>query len=117
MQSNDAKQEMGEYLSRTLGDFRAILGRVNSDDDSVREEAYEEASMYGLGMRDLRVIRWNLYTGGPGGWIEYHIDMDGDVVLVEFHHAPWFDHASSVLNGDDFDAAVDMARAAGVLID
>ena len=44
-------------------------------------------------------------TGGPGSWLEAHVDDDGDIQQIEYHYNDWYDHAQRTLSGDDYDAA------------
>jgi len=50
-------------------------------------------------------------TGGPADWLEILLDEENEPRRIEYHFAPWFDHASVTLEGEDFEAADAFARA------
>lgn len=102
MAEKTAREQIATELAGRMDDFRDILKRMESDDDEIREEASEEAYEYPLGVSTSGVVRIDLSTGGPGDWIEVMLTGE-DVQRIEYHFAPWFDHASITLEGDDFD--------------
>jgi len=89
--------------------FEELFARADSENDDEREQAQDEIYELPLAVSTIKVWRIDLSTGGPGDWLEVHVDSDGDATRVEYHFNDWFDHASMVLDGDDRDTFLNFA--------
>lgn len=104
MDASDLDDISDEALSTVTNE--AEPDRDEHDDmNALNERAYEWANEYPLAVTKLTVVRIDLSTGGPGDWLEAHVDDDKDIRRIEYHFNDWFDHASVVLEGLDYDAA------------
>lgn len=101
------EERIAGHLAGRLGDFGRIMDAIRSDDDNTAEEAMDEQSEYPLSVELVRVVKVLLSTGGPADWLEATLNSDNDITRIEYHFSDWFDHASRVLEGDEFDAAED----------
>lgn len=90
-------------LAGRVEDLQGFVDRIGSQDWEDADAAYDEANCYGLGLSVTRVLRWDLSTGGPGDWIEFHVDSDGDLVRAEYVFQDWFDGAREEIEGDDYE--------------
>lgn len=108
MPDKPASEELLEHMPGRLEDFRRLTADV--DDDEKRDELETELYEYPLSVETLRMVKILLGTGGPADWLEVQLDDDSDARRIEYHFAPWFDHASVTLEGDDFEAADAFAR-------
>lgn len=106
----NCEQRLPGHLSGRLDSFREIAKREQSNDSDVSEEAYEEHYEYPLAVTVQRVVRVDLSTGGPADWLEAFLGDDGEIVRIVYHFADWFDHASTELDGPDYDAAEEFLR-------
>ena len=91
----------GEWKGRAE-DFRDLFNRIEQDDEGAQDELYE----YPLAVSSSKVYRIDLSTGGPGDWLEVHVDAeDSQVTRIEYHFNDWFDHAQVDLRDEDFETA------------
>ena len=75
-------RELRDAAKALETDWRDIV-RGETDADDIANEATD-----GLGISTRTMVRFDLYTGGPGGFIEWEMgNPDG----AKFVHAPWFD--------------------------
>lgn len=109
--SPTAAEEILEHLPGRLEDFRRLTSYDVDESDQEQEEREEELYSYPLCVDLIRTVRIDLSTGGPGDWLEVQLDSDSEPRRIEYHFAPWFDHASVTLEGDDYEAADAFARA------
>jgi len=107
----EVTQRIREHLPGRLHDFRRLTAHDVGETDEERDEREEELYAYPLGVESFRLIRIDLSTGGPADWLEVQLDSENEPRRIEYHYAPWFDHASVTLEGDDFAAADAFARS------
>lgn len=103
-------ERIEEQLASRIEDFVALDKRAASDDEDARDAAYEEMSELPLSVERITVVKVLLSTGGPADWFEYHLDAENDVTRIEYHFQDWFDHASTVLDGEAFTQAEQLGR-------
>lgn len=114
---SDRQQSCAERVASQLAsraeDIQRLLKTINTahetNDDDLLEEAEDELYNLPLAVTEYRVWRIDLSTGGPADWIEVHV-RDGEVGRIEFHFADWFDHASLVAEGAEYDVFQDFAE-------
>jgi hypothetical protein len=101
-----AEEERDEYDGETAEEIAADV--VQGIADSARESIYE----FPLSVSRQVVHRIDLSTGGPADWLEVFMESGDDSTIdrIVYHFADWFDHAETVLDGADFDAAERFAR-------
>jgi hypothetical protein len=108
------EERIAKHLASRREDFEAMFTRLERasavGNDEKYEEALEHLDEYPLGSTSYTVWRIDLSTGGPGDWLEVHVDDDRDVRRVEYHFNDWFDHASVALSGDEADVFERFAR-------
>ena len=56
------------------------------------------------------MYRVELSYGGPQDYFDVFVSDDGDIERIEYRFLDWFDGATRVVEGDDFDALADFAR-------
>jgi hypothetical protein len=98
------------HLNGRLEDFRRITRDACSEDSDKADEAQEEQYALPLEVSTLRVVKVLLSTGGPADWFEVTTDPDGEPSRIAYVFQDWFDGATTVLDGEQFDAAVDFLR-------
>jgi hypothetical protein len=101
-----APEERDEYDGETPEEIAdEIVQRIS---ESARERIYEMP----LSVSRQVVHRIDLSTGGPADWLEVFMDSADESTIdrIVYHFADWFDHAETVLEGADFDAAERFAR-------
>lgn len=60
-----------------------------------------------LAVTSLKVYKIEYSYGGPQDYFEVQVDEDGEPVQIRYYFLDWFDGASRVLHGDEFEAAAD----------
>lgn len=95
----DGKLHMDSFLEHA-GD---VYTRLQSRDDDVRDEAYEETWEWPLAIDVVRTVVIVLSTGGPGTQLELRMDKDGYILGGKFVYLPWFDRAEFDLSPDQLD--------------
>jgi len=103
MSDKSCEERIDDQLRGRLEDFNRIL--VDSGDDDKYDEAMDEWLEYPLSVEGKRFIRVELSTGGPGDWLDVHYDGGGLITRIEYYFNDWFDGASVVLVGEDFEIA------------
>lgn len=107
--SDDNREEATRYLEARIAEWthwKTRAGRAWAVNDHDRIEANEQEQYEDpLAVTVYRLVRTDLSTGGPGDWLEALVDEDGYITRIEWHFAPWFAHASVVLEGEEKDAA------------
>jgi predicted secreted protein len=106
LEDQAARDELEEIDSETAEEIAADV--VQGIADSARESIYE----FPLSVSRQVVHRIDLSTGGPADWLEVFMESGDDSTIdrIVYHFADWFDHAETVLDGADFDAAERFAR-------
>lgn len=101
-----AEEERDEYDGETAEDVAADVVQA------IAESARERMDEMPLSVSRQVVHRIDLSTGGPADWLEVFMDSgdESTIARIVYHFADWFDHAETVLDGADFDAAERFAR-------
>lgn len=94
-----------DHLAGRLEDFQRIVTAQSSDDQDVIEEATEEHYDYPLHVSTKRLVVVLLSTGGPADEFRVTVDEDDVPERIEYIFQDWFDGASKLLDGDEFDLA------------
>lgn len=106
MSNESCAARLPNHLHARIESIDAIFNQTNSENDNDVEEAYRELDEFPLSVEKIEVIKILLSTGGPGDWFEFHVDRElsygSRIIRAEYHFQDWFDHASVVLEGDDF---------------
>lgn len=104
------EERIADHLAGRLGDFRGFRTR---DEEAYEREAWDEIEEtmierdeYPLAVSVYRTVCVDLSTGGPADWFEVRIDSDGEPGQITYHFADWFDHASRILEGPEYDEAL-----------
>lgn len=75
-----------------------------------------EDDLYVLSVTQEVVLRIDIGTGGPADWLEVfygpkeYFEQSTVPTRIIYHFADWFDHASKVLEGDEFATAMRLAE-------
>src|SRR5262245_28145626 len=105
MTEKTAAEQIREEWKGRLEAFQRLTKYDADESDEQREEREQELYEYPLDVSLVRMVRIDLSTGGPGDWLEVQLDSESEAQRIEYHFAPWFDHASITLDGDEFEAA------------
>lgn len=82
-----------ELAERNTEDAALWIKKLRDEENKLDEQ------VLGFAIKVTVAVRVDLSTGGPGDWIDGEYDpSDGSLSDVEYHFAPWFDHASVALN-------------------
>jgi hypothetical protein len=99
---NLSNEALGEIVNSTTPE----RDREELTPEEVQEQAQTAIYELPLSVETHYVVRIDLSTGGPGDWLEAHVDAaDKTISRIEYHFNDWFDHASRVLDGEEFDTA------------
>lgn len=102
-------ERLPSHLSNRLSRLSELFIQVETPDEEISDQAHDEIANLPLSIEKMEVIKILLSTGGPADWFEFHVDREASygrqITRIEYHFQDWFDHASIVLDGEDFYAA------------
>lgn len=88
-ESVSAGETREEYDERILDEAREYITEKRDNEGALDEQ------ILGVSTTVTVTVRVELSTGGPADYVTAEVDpRDGSLSDVEYHFAPWFDHAS-----------------------
>ena len=86
---NQTKKEGQEYSNNVIDSMQTTLNKMNSGDDDLYEEGYEELFDC-LGITKQTVINYLITWGGPAYRLQITFDESNEIVSIKPQYQDWF---------------------------
>ena len=85
---NQTKKKGQEYSNNVIDSMQTTLNKLNSDNDDLYEEGYEELFDC-LGIKKQTVINYLISWGGPAYRLQITFNEDNELVSIMPQYADW----------------------------
>lgn len=86
---NQTKKEGQQYSDNIIDSMQKTLNKLNSDDDNLNEEGYEELFDC-LAITKETIINYLISTGGPAYRLQITFNEDKELISVKPQYQDWF---------------------------
>ena len=86
---NQTKKEGQKYSNNVIDSMQKTLNKLNSCDDDLYEEGYEELFDDCLDITKQTVINYLLSWGGPAYRLQITFDEDNEIVNIKPQYQDW----------------------------